>query len=73
MLIRTRKLLGALALLALVALWSLGAMAFAQTALTSANQLVAALYYVTAGLGWVPITMLLVSWMSRPDRPGRQL
>jgi hypothetical protein len=69
MLIRTRKLLGAMALLALVALWSLAAMAFAQTALTSANQLFAVLYYVTAGLGWAPIAMLLVSWMSRPDRP----
>ncbi len=66
--IRTRKLIGALALLALVIVWSLGAMAFAQVALTSANQLVAGLYYVVAGLGWVPPAMLLVSWMSRPDR-----
>ncbi len=66
--LRTRKLIGALALLALVIVWSLGAMAFAQVALTSANQLVAGLYYVVAGLGWVPPAMLLVSWMSRPDR-----
>jgi hypothetical protein len=63
---RTRKLIGAIALLALVVVWSLAAMAFAQTALTSANQLAAGLYYVAAGLGWVPPAMLLVSWMSRP-------
>ena len=69
--IRTRKLIGAIALLALVVAWSLGAMAFAQSALSSANQLVAGLYYVAAGLGWVPPAMLLVSWMSRPDRPSR--
>jgi uncharacterized protein DUF2842 len=68
MAIRTRKLIGAIALLALILVWSLGAMAFAQFALTSANQLVAALYYATAGLGWLPPAMLLVSWMSRPDR-----
>jgi hypothetical protein len=71
MTIRTRKLIGAMALLALLAVWSLGAMAFAQIALASANHLVAGLYYAAAGIGWLPPAMLLVSWMSRPDRtPG---
>jgi Protein of unknown function (DUF2842) len=67
--IRTRKLFGAVALLLLVVVWAFGAVAFAQFALTSANQLVALLYYVVAGLGWVLIAMPLVSWMLRRD-PG---
>jgi len=69
---RLRKLIGTVALLALVILWSLLAMAFAQTALVQANQLVAALYYVVAGLGWVLPAMPLISWMSRsrPNTPA---
>jgi hypothetical protein len=65
---RTRKLIGAFGLLLLVTLWSLVAMALAQSVLTDINGLVAAIYYVVAGLGWVLPAMLLVRWMARPDR-----
>ena len=64
---RTRKLIGAFALLVLVAVWSLLAMALAQSVLTDINGFVAAIYYVVAGLGWVVPAMLLVKWMARPD------
>src|SRR5262245_54644267 len=66
---RMRKLIGTAALLALVIVWSLLAMAFAQIVLVRANQLVSAIYYVVAGLGWVLPAMPLISWMSRtrPD------
>ena len=66
--IRTRKLIGTIALLLLVSLWGLLAMALAQSVLTDINGLVAAIYYVVAGLGWVLPAMPLISWMSRPDR-----
>jgi hypothetical protein len=67
--IRTRKLVGTVALLLLVTVWALLAMAFAQFALRSASGLVAALFYVIAGLGWVLPAMPLVAWMVRPDSP----
>ena len=67
MTIRTRKLIGAFALLALVSVWSLFAMALAQSVLTNINGFVAAIYYVVAGLGWVLPAMLLIKWMARPD------
>ena len=67
--IRTRKLIGAFALLALVTVWSLLAMALAQSALTNINGWVATIYYVVAGLGWVLPAMVLVKWMARPDAP----
>ena len=67
--IRTRKLIGSLALLALVAIWSFLAMAFAQFALTSANGVVVGVFYVIAGLGWVLPAMPLIAWMVRPDGP----
>ena len=66
--IRTRKFLGAIALIILVAVWALLAMAFAQFALGSANGFVVALFYVVAGLGWVLPAMPVVSWMQRADR-----
>jgi hypothetical protein len=67
--IRTRKLIGAVALLLLVSVWGLLAMALAQSVLTDINGLVAAVYYVVAGLGWVLPAMPLIGWMSRPDAP----
>jgi hypothetical protein len=65
--IRTRKLIGTVALLALVTAWALIAMAVAQFAFRSTNELVAWIYYAVAGLGWVLPAMPLISWMSRPD------
>ena len=67
MTIRTRKLIGAFALLVLVTVWSLVAMALAQSVLTNINGLVAVIYYVVAGLGWVLPAMVLIKWMTRPD------
>jgi len=66
--IRTRKLIGTVGLLVLVSVWGLLAMALAQSVLTDINGLVAVIYYVVAGLGWVLPAMPLISWMSKPDR-----
>jgi Protein of unknown function (DUF2842) len=66
--IRTRKLIGTVALLVLVTGWGLLAMALAQSVLTDINGLVAAIFYVVAGLGWVLPAMPLISWMAKPDR-----
>ena len=64
---RTRKLIGAVGLLVLVTAWALVAMAVAQPLLVNASGVVAGLYYVVAGLGWVLPAMPLMKWMSRPD------
>ena len=65
--IRTRKLIGTVFLLVLVMVWALVAMALAQSVLTDINGLVAAIFYVVAGLGWVLPGMVLIKWMLRPD------
>lgn len=62
--IRTRKLIGAVALFALVSVWALIAMAFAQFPLLRDSRLLAGLYYVIAGLGWVLPAMPLIKWMT---------
>jgi hypothetical protein len=66
--VRIRKLIGAFALLALVAVWALLAMSVAQFAFPSTNSLVACIYYVVAGMSWVLPAMPLIRWMSRPAR-----
>ena len=66
--IRTRKLLGTIALLLLAAVWSLMGMTLAQTPWLASSGLLQAIFYVVAGLGWVLPAMPIVSWMQRPDR-----
>jgi hypothetical protein len=68
--VRQRKLIGAVALIVLVVVWSLVAMALAQTVLTSISGFVAAIYYVVAGLGWVLPAMPLIKWMTGGQTTG---
>ena len=63
--LRTRKLIGAFALFALVIVWALTAMAIAQFPPIFQNPLIAGLYYFVAGIGWVLPAMPLVKWMSK--------
>ena len=65
--IRTRKLLGTVALLLLAAAWSLMGMVVAQAPWLANSGLLQAVFYVVAGLGWVLPAMPIVSWMLRPD------
>ena len=67
---RTRKLIGAVALLILATSWALLAMVLAQVALPSTGSLPAVLFYVVAGLGWVLPAMPLIAWMVKPDDRG---
>ena len=69
--VRLRKLIGAVALLALVMVWALIAMALAQSALTDINGWVATLYYVVAGLGWVMPAMPINAWMTKRAKACR--
>jgi hypothetical protein len=66
--IRTRKLIGAVLLLVLLIVWVLLGMVFAQNPVMAENRLLAAVYYVVVGLGWVLPAMPIIRWMVRPDR-----
>jgi hypothetical protein len=63
--IRVRKLIGAVALVVLVLVWSLLAMALAQAVELRSSRVLEFAFYVIAGIGWVVPAMPLVSWMSR--------
>jgi predicted membrane-bound spermidine synthase len=68
---RLRKLIGSLALLALIAIWIVLSVAIAYAVFRFENPFLAILYYVIAGIGWVVPAMPLVSWTLRrhPERP----
>ena len=66
--IRLRKFIGAVALFALVIVWALLAMAFAQAPAIRDNSGLSLAYYVIAGLGWILPSMPLVSRMSRKSQ-----
>ena len=66
MTVRTRKFLGAIALLFLALIWSLMGMAVAQMPFLAESGILQAIFYVVAGMGWVLPAMPIVSWMSRP-------
>ncbi len=68
MTVRIRKLVGAVALILLVVVWSLLAMAVAQFMFRSADSVSAWFFYAIAGLGWVLLAMPIVSWMHRSGR-----
>jgi hypothetical protein len=65
--IRTRKFLGAIALLLVAAVWALTGMVVAQMPWLASSGLLQAIFYIVAGMGWVLPAMPIVSWMSRPD------
>jgi hypothetical protein len=67
MAIRTRKFIGTILLLLLVAVWSLLGMSVAQFPVLANSGWLQAAFYVVAGLGWVLPAMPIVSWMSRPE------
>jgi hypothetical protein len=67
MTLRTRKLVGAIALIVFLAFYALAAMMVAIALQVNASKLVELIYYPAAGLLWVLPAMWLVKWMQRPD------
>ena len=65
---RTRKLLGTIALLVIIAVYAMLAVAVAIVLqVHEASKVTELIYYVVAGLLWVLPAGLLISWMQKPD------
>jgi ABC-type Na+ efflux pump permease subunit len=63
---RTRKLVGAILLLVVIAVYSLAAMLAAVILqINEANKSVELLYYAVAGLLWVLPAGLIIQWMQK--------
>lgn len=63
---RIRKLVGAILLLVVIAVYSLGAMLVAVILqVNEANKSIELLYYVVAGLLWVLPAGVIIKWMQK--------
>jgi hypothetical protein len=60
---RTRKLVGTVLMLVFVVIYALLVTMLAQPVLRGASKLVEAIFYIVAGLAWVPPLMLMIKWM----------
>ncbi|ALK09980.1 DUF2842 domain-containing protein [Blastochloris viridis] len=65
---RVRKAVGAVLLLLLAVVWSLGAMVVAHAGIGLGHWATELAYYIVAGLGWTIPAGALIWWMVRPDR-----
>lgn len=63
-----RKLLGTVVLVTMVPVYAMFAMLVAVAILPGVNFWLQLLYYVVAGLLWVPPAGLLIKWMVRLDQ-----
>ena len=65
---RTRKLIGAFAMVGFVLVYALAAMALAQARpVQDAHAILQAVIYMALGLTWSLPLMPLIRWMERPD------
>jgi len=67
---RTRKLIGTVAILAVVIVYGPVAMALADSRIAMAPQALQVLAYVALGLLWILPLMPIIRWMEKPDPEG---
>ncbi len=71
-----RRLAGTILLLLFVIAYVFAAMLVAVAILPTGGQVVAFLYYAIAGLAWVPLAGLIISWMhkvpAQPQTPAQK-
>ena len=65
--IRQRKLIGIMATIAFLVVYALIAMAIGGQYVVGLGPAVELLAFILLGIGWVPVAMVLIRWMSRPD------
>jgi hypothetical protein len=65
---RIRKLIGSMAMIALVIVYALLAMALAQGRVPTAPAWAQMVIYAALGLAWLPPAMLIIRWMEKPSR-----
>jgi protein-S-isoprenylcysteine O-methyltransferase Ste14 len=69
--VRTRKLIGTVALLALIVVYCLLVMGLIATVFPQMHRWVLPFLYAAAGIAWVPLAGAILNWMhrGRPDEP----
>jgi hypothetical protein len=67
MTMRTRKLIGTFLTLIWITVYALIAMAVGGEFVVGRGMLPELAYYIIAGVAWLPVSMKIIRWMSKPD------
>ena len=65
--IRQRKLIGTVAMIAFLVVYALVAMAIGGQYVVGYGPAIELPAFILLGVGWIPVAMVLIRWMSRPD------
>jgi hypothetical protein len=65
--LRTRKFIGIILTIVWMVVYSLVAMAIGGIYVLGRGVPLELPFYVLAGLAWVPVEMIIIKWMSKPD------
>jgi hypothetical protein len=66
MTLRQRKFLGMLAIVGFLIVYCLVAMAIGGIVFVGSGVIIETVYFVIAGIAWLPVTMFIIRWMSKP-------
>lgn len=67
MTIRTRKFIGTFAMLFWLVFYALVVMAVGGQYVVGHGLLIELPFYIVAGVAWLPVAMIVIRWMSKPD------
>lgn len=65
--IRNRKLIGTIGTVIYLAIYCLIAMVVGGKLVVGYGVALELPFYIVAGFGWLPIEMVIIKWMSKPD------
>jgi Protein of unknown function (DUF2842) len=65
--IRQRKFIGTMATIAFLVVYALIAMAVGGRYVVGYGPAVELPAFILLGIGWIPVAMILIRWMSKPD------
>jgi hypothetical protein len=66
MTLRQRKFVGMLAIVSFLIVYCLVAMAIGGIVFVGSGVVIETIYFLIAGVAWLPVVMLLIRWMSKP-------
>ncbi len=65
--VRQRKFIGIMATIAFLVVYALIAMAIGGQYVVGYGPIVELPAFILLGVGWIPVAMVLIRWMSKPD------
>ncbi len=69
--LRTRKAFGTISTVVFMIVYALIVGAIGGLMIVGRGVFFELPYYILAGLGWLPVVMIIIKWMSKPDKENQ--